>query len=81
MNVPTADKNIYGNSRINSPMELNPMLPQQSNNIPPLRNHNTNKNSFQNVPNYTYKEVSFVEELGEGAFGEYFRSFVGLRAR
>lgn len=71
MNIPAADKNIYGNSRMNSPMELNPMLPQQANNIPPMRSQNVNKNNFQSVPNYTFKEVSFVEELGEGAFGKY----------
>lgn len=72
MNIPTADKNIYGNSTLNSPMELNPMLPPQGNNIPPLRSkQNPNKNNFQNIPNYTYKEVNFIEELGEGAFGKY----------
>lgn len=66
MNVPSADKNIYGNGGPSSPIELNTLLPG---NIPPARNHNTHKNNFQNVPHYTYKEVAFVEELGEGAFG------------
>lgn len=67
MNVPSADKNIYGNGGPSSPIELNTLLPG---NIPPARNHHPhNKNNYQNVPNYTYKEVTFVEELGEGAFG------------
>lgn len=80
MNIPTADKNIYGNSRMNSPMELNPMLPSQANNMPPpMRNHNANKNAFQNVPNYTYKEVSFVEELGEGAFGKVYKGELKMK--
>lgn len=52
-------------------MELNTLLPP---NIPPQRNHHhTNKNSYQNLPQYTYKEVSFVEELGEGAFGKVYK--------
>lgn len=70
MSIPTADKNIYGNPGPNSPMELNTLLPP---NIPPQRNHHSNKNSYQNVPQYTYKEVSFIEELGEGAFGKVYK--------
>lgn len=69
MNVPTADKNIYGNTGPNSPMELNTLLPTRINNMPP-RSHSSHRNGFQNVPHYTYKELSFVEELGEGAFGK-----------
>lgn len=68
MNTPMADKNIYGNPGPSSPMELNTLLPP---NIPPQRNHHSNKNGFQNVPQFTYKELNFVEELGEGAFGTF----------
>ncbi|XP_063927006.1 tyrosine-protein kinase transmembrane receptor Ror-like [Zophobas morio] len=70
MNVPTADKNIYGNTGPNSPMEMNNLLPP---NIPPHKSHHASKNGYQNVPQYTYKEVAFVEELGEGAFGKVYK--------
>lgn len=76
MNVPTADKNIYGNTGPNSPMELNNLLPP---NIPPQRNSHTTKNGYQNVPQYTYKEVAFVEELGEGAFGKVYKGELKTR--
>ncbi|KAF2880458.1 hypothetical protein ILUMI_25706 [Ignelater luminosus] len=72
MNVPTADKNIYGNTGPNSPMELNTLLPTRTNNIPP-RSHSSHRNGFQSVPHFTYKEVAFVEELGEGAFGKVYK--------
>lgn len=51
-------------------MELNTLLPP---NIPPQRNHHHTKNSYQSLPQYTYKEVSFIEELGEGAFGKVYK--------
>ncbi|XP_025834764.1 inactive tyrosine-protein kinase transmembrane receptor ROR1-like, partial [Agrilus planipennis] len=73
MNIPSADKNIYGNAGPNSPMEMNSLLPQRGNSFPPgvsLRGQGMPKLSFQSVPQYTYKELSFVEELGEGAFGK-----------
>ncbi|XP_044261607.1 tyrosine-protein kinase transmembrane receptor Ror-like [Tribolium madens] len=71
MNVPVADKNIYGSGSPNAPpMELNSLLPP---NIPPQRNSHSTKNGYQNVPQYTYKEVAFVEELGEGAFGKVYK--------
>ncbi|KAK5638287.1 hypothetical protein RI129_012582 [Pyrocoelia pectoralis] len=72
MNVPTADKNIYGNTGPNSPMELNTLLPTRINNMPP-RSHSSQRNGFQSAPQYTYKEVTFVEELGEGAFGKVYK--------
>ncbi|XP_017774696.1 PREDICTED: tyrosine-protein kinase transmembrane receptor Ror-like isoform X1 [Nicrophorus vespilloides] len=74
MSIPTADKNIYGNGGPSSPMEMNTLLPT----APPLRTHHP-KNGFQNVPQYTYKEVAFVEELGEGAFGKVYKG--ELRAK
>jgi receptor tyrosine kinase-like orphan receptor 1 len=70
MSIPSADKNIYGNHGPNSPMEMNNLLPP---NIPPQRSHHPSKNGYQNVPQYTYKEVAFVEELGEGAFGKVYK--------
>ncbi|KAJ8984042.1 hypothetical protein NQ317_012266, partial [Molorchus minor] len=48
----------------NRPMELNTLLPPH---MPPQRNHHgSGKNGFQTVPQYTHKEVRFLDELGEG---------------
>lgn len=70
MNIPTADKNIYGNHSPTIPsMEMNSLLPP---NIPPPRNHHPNKGSLSVVPQFTHKEVNLMEELGEGAFGWFF---------
>lgn len=80
MAVPSADKNIYGNSRMHSPVEVNSLLPSNSNS-----NHhsfprgagkqNNTKNHSQRIPSYSLKEVNFVQELGEGAFGKYYLLF------
>lgn len=56
-------------------MELNNLLPS---NIPPQRNHSY-KNGYQNVLQYTYKEVAFVEELGEGAFGKVYKGELKMK--
>ncbi|KAK9739895.1 Immunoglobulin I-set domain [Popillia japonica] len=69
LNLPPVDKNIYGNGGPSSPIELNTLLPP---NAGSTRSQN-NKNCFQNIPNYTYKEVTFVDELGEGAFGKVYK--------
>lgn len=76
MNVPTADKNIYGNTGPNSPMEMNNLLPP---NIPMQKKH-SNKNGYQNVIHYTYKELAFVEELGEGAFGKVYKGELNTKS-
>ncbi|VEN42632.1 unnamed protein product [Callosobruchus maculatus] len=68
--LPQVNKNIYGNPGPSSPMEMNTLLPPH---LPQQRNHNSNKNSIQTVPQYTYKEVRFLEELGEGAFGKVYK--------
>ena len=68
--MPQVSKNIYGNPGPSSPIELNSLLPP--NNIPTnQRNHNHSKIGYQSLPQYTYKEVRFIKELGEGAFGKY----------
>uniref|UniRef100_A0A1Y1M7M7 receptor protein-tyrosine kinase n=1 Tax=Photinus pyralis TaxID=7054 RepID=A0A1Y1M7M7_PHOPY len=79
MSVPTADKNIYGNTGPNSPMELNTLLPTRINNMPP-RSQSSQRNGFQPAPQYTYKEVTFVEELGEGAFGKVYKGELKTKA-
>ena len=33
INIPNVDKNIYGNSRLNSPIEMTSLLPNQGNNL------------------------------------------------
>nr|CAI5834444.1 unnamed protein product [Callosobruchus analis] len=68
--LPQVNKNIYGNPGPSAPMEMNTLLPPH---LPQQRNHNSNKNSIQTVPQYTYKEVRFLEELGEGAFGKVYK--------
>ncbi|KAK4878187.1 hypothetical protein RN001_010693 [Aquatica leii] len=78
MSVPTADKNIYGNTGPNSPMELNTLLPTRIN--IPTRSHNAQRNGYQNVPHYTYKELTFVEELGEGAFGKVYKGELKIKS-
>lgn len=70
--LPHANKNIYGNPGPSSPMEMSTLLPTHNN--PTQRSHHgSNKNNFQSVPQYTYKEVRFLEELGEGAFGKVYK--------
>ncbi|XP_049824596.1 tyrosine-protein kinase transmembrane receptor Ror-like isoform X2 [Aethina tumida] len=69
-NLQNVAKNIYGNPGPSSPIEMNTLLPQ---NMPPSRNHGSGKNGLQTVPQYTYKEVRFLEELGEGAFGKVYK--------
>ncbi|XP_060534424.1 tyrosine-protein kinase transmembrane receptor Ror-like isoform X2 [Cylas formicarius] len=70
--LPQVNKNIYGSPGPSSPIELNSLLPQ--NNLPTgHRNHNSNKIDYQNLPQYTYKEVRFIKELGEGAFGKVYQ--------
>ncbi|KAG5876171.1 hypothetical protein JTB14_015726 [Gonioctena quinquepunctata] len=68
--LPQANKNIYGSPGPSAPMEMNTLLPP---NLPPQRNHNSNKNGIQTVPQYTFKEVRFIDELGEGAFGKVYK--------
>ncbi|KAK9880670.1 hypothetical protein WA026_011907 [Henosepilachna vigintioctopunctata] len=78
MNTPTADKNIYGNHSPTSvvPMEMNRLLPP---NIPPPRNHHPNKGPVSVAPQFTHKEVIFIEELGEGAFGKVYKGELKLK--
>ncbi|XP_057651083.1 tyrosine-protein kinase transmembrane receptor Ror-like isoform X2 [Diorhabda carinulata] len=69
--LPQVSKNIYGSPGPSAPMEMNSLLPPH---LPPHRsNHGSNKNSIQSVPHYTFKEVKFLEELGEGAFGKVYK--------
>lgn len=71
INLPNVDKNIYGNSRLNSPIEMTSLLPNQSN-IPGMQ-PSSGRNSALRVTQYTLGDVKFVEELGEGAFGKVYK--------
>lgn len=72
INLPNADKNIYGNSRLNSPIEMTDMMTIQSS-IPPHHSHNPRTNGILRVPQYTLSQIKFLEELGEGAFGKVYK--------
>ncbi|KAL1500836.1 hypothetical protein ABEB36_006267 [Hypothenemus hampei] len=78
--LPQVNKNIYGNPGPSSPMELNSLLPATSN-IPTTtsRNHSHNKIGYQSLPQYTYKEVRFIKELGEGAFGKVYQGELKMK--
>ncbi|XP_077287462.1 tyrosine-protein kinase transmembrane receptor Ror [Arctopsyche grandis] len=70
INLPNADKNIYGNSRLNSPIELTDLLNGQGS----LGNNSGSRtNRILRVPHYSLSQIKFVEELGEGAFGKVFK--------
>lgn len=70
INLPNVDKNIYGNSRLNSPIEMTSLLHSQAGNtIQGMQPPTGRNNSALRVPQYTLGDVRFVEELGEGAFG------------
>lgn len=70
INLPNADKNIYGNSRLNSPIELTDLLNGQNS----LGNSSGSRtNRILRVPHYSLSQIKFVEELGEGAFGKVYK--------
>ncbi|XP_048480663.1 tyrosine-protein kinase transmembrane receptor Ror [Plutella xylostella] len=73
INLPT-DKNIYGNSRLNSPIEMNELLATQNhNNAPHLHARPVRGNGALRVPQYSLSQIKFLEELGEGAFGKVYK--------
>ncbi|XP_037928086.1 tyrosine-protein kinase transmembrane receptor Ror [Teleopsis dalmanni] len=74
INTPNADKNIYGNSQVNTSIELsrlngNNLANEQTTSF----SQNLEKSSLLRVPQYTLQDVEFVEELGEGAFGKVYK--------
>lgn len=75
INLPNADKNIYGNSRLNSPIEMNELLNNQNlNNQPHLgQQRPVRGNGALRVPQYSLSQIKFLEELGEGAFGKVYK--------
>ncbi|XP_066251770.1 tyrosine-protein kinase transmembrane receptor Ror-like isoform X2 [Euwallacea similis] len=79
--LPQVNKNIYGNPGPSSPIEMNSLLPPV-NNIPTTnhRSHNHSKVGYQSLPQYTYKEVRFIKELGEGAFGKVYQGELKTRS-
>ncbi|XP_028162246.1 tyrosine-protein kinase transmembrane receptor Ror [Ostrinia furnacalis] len=73
INLPNADKNIYGNSRLNSPIEMNELLTNQNLNNQPHLTRNTRGNGVLRIPQYSLSQIKFLEELGEGAFGKVYK--------
>lgn len=73
INLPNADKNIYGNSRLNSPIEMNELLSNQHINNQPHLTRPTRGNGVLRIPQYSLSQIKFLEELGEGAFGKVYK--------
>ncbi|XP_013180697.1 PREDICTED: tyrosine-protein kinase transmembrane receptor Ror [Papilio xuthus] len=73
INLPNADKNIYGNSRLNSPIEMNELLTNQNINNQPHLSRSVRGNGILRVPQYSLSQIKFLEELGEGAFGKVYK--------
>lgn len=79
INLPNVDKNIYGNSRMNSPggAEMAGLMAQNGGTGRPVLGNgltSTHIRTQQNaVPLYSLRDVKFVEELGEGAFGKVYK--------
>ncbi|CAG9578784.1 unnamed protein product [Danaus chrysippus] len=73
INLPSADKNIYGNSRLNSPIEMNELLTNQNSGSQPHLTSNTRGNGVLRIPQYSLSQIKFLEELGEGAFGKVYK--------
>ncbi|CAG9821424.1 unnamed protein product [Phaedon cochleariae] len=76
--LPQANKNIYGNPGPSVPqMEMNTLLPPH---LPPQKSHHgSNKNGIQLVPQYTFKDVRLIDELGEGAFGKVYKGELKMK--
>ncbi|KAG6453049.1 tyrosine-protein kinase transmembrane receptor Ror [Manduca sexta] len=72
INLPNADKNIYGNSRLNSPIEMTDLLTNNISNQPHLT-RTTRGNAVLRIPQYSLSQIKFLEELGEGAFGKVYK--------
>lgn len=78
INLPNADKNIYGNSRLNSPIEMSDLLNNQSLANQPHLTSNTRGNGVLRIPQYSLSQIKFLEELGEGAFGKVYKGAIKL---
>lgn len=73
INLPNADKNIYGNSRLNSPIEMNELLTNQNSGSQPHLTSTSRGNGILRIPQYSLSQIKFLEELGEGAFGKVYK--------
>lgn len=73
INLPNADKNIYGNSRLNSPIEMSEFLSNHNINNQPHNTRNTRGSGVLRIPQYSLSQIKFLEELGEGAFGKVYK--------
>lgn len=75
INLPNADKNIYGNSRLNSPIEMSELLNNSNMSNQPhlVQQKSTRGNGILRIPQYSLSQIKFLEELGEGAFGKVYK--------
>ncbi|XP_030383320.1 tyrosine-protein kinase transmembrane receptor Ror [Scaptodrosophila lebanonensis] len=73
INTPNADKNIYGNSQLNSIPEAGRISLTNILEGVPLSSKNIEKNPLLKIPHLTLQDVEFFEELGEGAFGKVYK--------
>ncbi|XP_054742256.1 tyrosine-protein kinase transmembrane receptor Ror [Anastrepha obliqua] len=73
INTPNADKNIYGNSQVNSSLEMTRLNSNTNNEQSTMFSQNLERSSLLRVPQYTLQDLEFVEELGEGAFGKVYK--------
>ncbi|KAM7353618.1 tyrosine-protein kinase transmembrane receptor Ror [Cochliomyia hominivorax] len=73
INTPNADKNIYGNSQVNSSFEMCRININVLNETPSIFAQNIERSSIFKIPHYTLQDVEFVEELGEGSFGKVYK--------
>ncbi|XP_065355411.1 tyrosine-protein kinase transmembrane receptor Ror [Calliphora vicina] len=78
INTPNADKNIYGNSQVNSSLEMSRINVNGTNDLSPSFAQNIERSSLLKIPHYTLQDVEFVEELGEGAFGKVYKGQLTL---
>ncbi|XP_037813776.1 tyrosine-protein kinase transmembrane receptor Ror [Lucilia sericata] len=78
INTPNADKNIYGNSQVNSSLEMSRININGTNDLSPSFAQNIERSSLLKIPHYTLQDVEFVEELGEGAFGKVYKGQLTL---
>ncbi|XP_073824727.1 tyrosine-protein kinase transmembrane receptor Ror isoform X2 [Musca autumnalis] len=73
INTPNADKNIYGNSQINSSVEMSRMNNGSGSGPSSIFLSNAERGPLLKIPHYSLHDVEFVEELGEGAFGKVYK--------
>ncbi|XP_058987941.1 tyrosine-protein kinase transmembrane receptor Ror isoform X2 [Musca domestica] len=73
MSTPNADKNIYGNSQMNSSLEMSRVNSSNGTGSTSTFINNAERAPLIKLIHYSLQDVEFVEELGEGAFGKVYK--------